>query len=69
MSPQETEQHRHRCEVRDLIKKRVVNGKTWLLGIFDQIERARGRKSLEKLKADFLDQWNKGNRGDDGLWL
>lgn len=69
MDAQATEIERHRCEVRDLIKRRVANGKIWLLGMFAQIEKARGHKSMEKLKADVWDQWQKGNRGDDGLWL
>jgi hypothetical protein len=51
--------------VRDLIKFRLKMGKkdfrAWYLS-----------KEMEWLRAiteaDFIDQWQKGNRGDDGDW-
>ena len=63
-----SEQYRHQCEVRYLLRKRKIEGRFWLIKTLNHIEKVRG--SIEPLKRDIRDQWIKGNRGDiDGLWF
>jgi len=63
---------RHRCEVREWIRRRVEKGKVegveWLRQVLRDIEKRRGEKAAQKLKDDIADQWEKGNRGALGDW-
>ena len=72
---QADDQHRHRCLVRWLIKKRIQNrndAHIWLNGYVD--DRGRHQKGWNELhpksslEADVRDQWTKGNRGTEGEW-
>jgi len=60
------EEHKHRCEVRWCIKTRMERGVNWLRQYLANDSLAPRRRELEQ---DILDQWNKGNRGDKGVWL
>jgi hypothetical protein len=65
-----SEEHRHRCEVRYLLRKRKELGRQWLVNHIELIEKRRGRVHTEFLKKDLMRQWINGNRGDiDGLWF
>lgn len=61
-----SEEHRHRCEVRQLLRERRLRGKEWL-------RQHLSNKALEqrryRLEFDILDQWKKGNTGENGIWL
>jgi hypothetical protein len=57
------QEHRHKCSVRQLLKFR----KEW--------GREKFRDYLIKYKfdkqtiADFVEQWELGNKGEDGKWI
>lgn len=74
-----SEQHRHRCEVRQVLRWRVERGLTWvrcwLDGYIDSdgrrvpsVEQARGKAAGERLRADCREQWQRGNRGAADDW-
>jgi hypothetical protein len=69
---QEEEERRHVCEVREWLKRRAAmgprDGKTWLAGVLNDIERKRGKQAAERLRGDIRRQWIAGNRGDPGDW-
>lgn len=60
------EENRHRCEVRWCIAERTKRGVNWLREYLAN-ESLASRKG--RLEQDILDQWNKGNRGEQGVWL
>jgi hypothetical protein len=73
------EQHRHRCEVRALLRWRVVEGsewvRRWLFGYTDDegkrvrgVAQARGKAAAERIHRDAAEQWAKGSRGQPGDW-
>ena len=68
------DEHRHRCLVRWLIKKRMNNrdaAHKWLYGYTDENGKFRkGWNGLHPdsiLERDSIDQFNRGNRGEG--WL
>ena len=63
------EQHRHRCEVRQLLAWRVQRGRVWLRDWLAGVEKVRGKAGRERLEADIVAQWNRGNRGKPGVWF
>jgi len=72
---QADDEHRHRCLVRWLIKKRIQNrddAYIWLNGEVD--DRGRHQKGWNelhpksRLEADVREQWTKGNQGTEGEW-
>jgi hypothetical protein len=63
-----SEEHRHRSEVRYWIGRRVENGKEWLRGTLEDIERRRGRAAANRLRYDIAAEWAAGNRGEPGDW-
>lgn len=64
--PIDEQTHKHRCLVRQLLKYRA----TWGLRKFQNwIEDPKTKKIWEPCKAEFFDQWKKGNRGDWAVWL
>ena len=72
---QADDEHRHRCLVRWLIKKRIQNrddAHIWLNGYSDDRGRhQKGWKELHpksRLEDDVRDQWTKGNQGTEGEW-
>lgn len=58
----DTETHRHRCWVRQLI----VYRREWGLQKFR--EYVKGMKAWPEIQKDFVDQWRKGNTGKDREW-
>ena len=62
-----SEQHRHQCEVRYLLRKRKELGRLWLVNQLIVIE--KHRKNIDLLKKDIRYQWLMGNRGmNEGEW-
>ena len=57
------ETHRRRCWIRQLI----VYRRQWGLQRFRDYVKAM--PAWDGLKADFAEQWNKGNTGEDGKWF
>lgn len=79
MSSADVELHRHRCEVRQVLRWRVEHGmpwvQRWLYGHQPEggmrvrgVGEIRGHAALDRLVADLREQWALGNRGADGDW-
>ena len=64
MKPTWTEEFRHQCEVRHVLKLRML-GRQPMLDYFEEVKKCR---STDKLEKDAREQWNKGNRGVHGEW-
>lgn len=62
------EEHRHRCEVRQLIAWRVERGRYWLRDWLAGVEKIRGKAARARLEQDIAQQWSLGNRGKSGDW-
>ena len=63
-----SEEHRHRCEVRQILKWRVEDRNKALAHI-ERVREQRGDTAAKQLENDCRSQWNKGNRGNKGEWL
>lgn len=75
-----SEQHRHRCEVRQVLRWRVEHGiewvRLWMHGrpespgkkrVFGVVD-FRGQAATARLQEDCRAQWAAGSRGADGDW-
>lgn len=66
------EEIRHRCEVREWMKRRALmppdQGRFWLRGVLMDIERKRGKVAAQRLTDDIVFQWKAGNRGEPNDW-
>ena len=60
-----SEQHRHRCEVRFLIRAARDRGREWVRQYLDD-KRVAGRQA--RLRADLNEQIKAGNSGQEGEW-
>jgi hypothetical protein len=61
-SESSSEEHRHRCEIRDLCRKTTDRGMGWLKSYVVDWKR------WESIREDFWRQWKAGNKGDPGDW-
>jgi len=59
-----SQDYRHQCEVRYVLQLRV-KGRQPMLDYFVEVKKKRSTDNLEK---DAREQWNKGNRGNEGDW-
>ena len=59
-----SEEFRHQCEVRYVLKLRL-KGRQPMLDYFEEVKKWR---STDKLEKDAREQWNKGNRGVHEDW-
>jgi len=59
-----SEEYRHQCEVRYVLQLRVKGRQPML----DYLEEVKKWRSTDKLEKDAREQWNKGNRGNEGDW-
>jgi hypothetical protein len=62
------EQHRHRCEVRQVLRWRTEHGREWVFKWLDALPHYRGAELAAQLRYDAVNQWNLGNRGAVGDW-
>lgn len=67
-SAADVEQHRFRCEVRDVLRIAHRKGADASDRYLLRVEEKRGTESAERLRATAKDQWIKGNRGEAGQW-
>lgn len=60
--------HRHRCEVRTLIRatREASRGRRW---VRDYLADPKVAGRSEQLRVDLNDQMDKGNTGEHGAWL
>ncbi len=59
-------EHRHRCEVRHLIRLAMEQGRERVRAYLDD-KRVAGRQA--QLRADINAQVKAGNKGEDSVWL
>lgn len=60
-------EHRHRCEVRQILKWRAEN-RDKAINYLSLVHKKRGDVVYTKLEQDCKTQWAKGNRGIKGDW-
>lgn len=63
--PDNSEQHRHRCEVRHLLARAHREGDHWLEQYVHGWKRWKG----SALQKDFWAQRKRGNKGSAGEWI
>lgn len=63
------ENYRHRCEVRDALRKFQKGGRKALELYLALVEQKRGSNAALRLRDDARDQYKKGNRGEPERWL
>jgi len=61
-----SEEYRHQCEVRQVLRWRVES-RDKAVGYLSLVRKLRNQ-GAENLECDVKDQWAKGNRGDKGEW-
>ena len=62
-----TQEYRHQCEVRTVIRWRMED-RNRALNYMEEVKKKRGKEAGEMLERDVRDQWTKGNRGAEGDW-
>ncbi len=62
------EQHRHRSEVRAVLRWRVTEGGEWVADWLSGVAQKRGQAAADRLREDCARQWRLGNRGAAGDW-
>ena len=66
--PDNSELHRHRCEVRQVLKWRTQDRNKAIEYLFLVIKK-RGDRVAQLLEKDCREQWQLGSRGDEGVWF
>lgn len=75
-----SELHRHRCEVRQILRWRQEKGRTWVHAFINGtkddhgrlikgIRQTRSDAAADRILADCAQQWGLGNDGTGGRWL
>jgi hypothetical protein len=62
-----SEQHRHRCEVRQILKWRTQD-RNKAIEYLSIVRIKRGDRTAQLLEKDCREQWTLGNRGLNGEW-
>ena len=65
----QVENHRHRSEVRDVIRNFQNGGRKALELYLALVKQKRGANSAARLRDDAREQYKKGNRGEPERWL
>ena len=65
--PDNSEQHRHRCEVRQILKWRTQD-RNKAIEYLSIVRIKRGDRTAQLLEKDCREQWSRGNRGNEGDW-
>ena len=65
--PDNSEQHRHRCEVRTILKWRTQD-RNKAIEYLSIVRNKRGDRVAQLLEKDCKTQWTLGNRGEDSQW-
>lgn len=63
------DEHRHRCEVRQVLRWRAERGAEWVREWLDGVLKHRGQHAFERLRDDCVEQWNRGHRGERDRWM
>jgi hypothetical protein len=62
------ENEKHRCEVREWIRRGSDKPAEWVKELLAGIAKRRGKPAAERLRRDIREQWSRGNRGEFGDW-
>jgi hypothetical protein len=62
-----SEEYRHQCEIRQILRWRVQD-RNKALSHIERVREQRGDAAAKQLENDARSQWNKGNRGIKGEW-
>ena len=65
--PDNSELHRHRCEVRQVLKWRTQD-RNKAIEYLSLVIKKRGDRVAQLLEKDCKAQWILGNRGEDSQW-
>jgi hypothetical protein len=65
--PDNSELHRHRCEVRQVLKWRTQD-RNKAIEYLSIVRNKRGDRTAQLLEKDCREQWTRGNRGNEGDW-
>ena len=65
--PDNSEGHRHRCEVRQILKWRTQD-RNKAIEYLSIVRNKRGDRTAQLLEKDCKTQWTLGNRGEDSQW-
>jgi hypothetical protein len=63
-----SEEYRHQCEVRYFLRIRRDDGRDAVTKRLEYIGQKRGEKAAAALLNDIRQQWERGNRGQQGDW-
>jgi hypothetical protein len=66
--PDNTEVHRHRCEVRQVLKWRTQD-RNKAIEYLSIVRKKRGDRTAQLLEKDCREQWQLGNRGETSVWF
>jgi len=66
--PDNSELHRHRCEVRQILKWRTQD-RNKAIEYLSIVRNKRGDRTAQLLEKDCREQWTLGNRGDENEWF
>jgi hypothetical protein len=65
--PDNSEGYRHRCEVRQVLKWRTQD-RNKAIEYLSLVIKKRGDRVAQLLEKDCREQWQLGNRGNEGDW-
>ena len=65
--PDNSEQHRHRSEVRQILKWRTQD-RNKAIEYLSIVRNKRGDRTAQLIEKDCKTQWTLGNRGEDSQW-
>ena len=66
--PDNSELHRHRSEVRQILKWRTQD-RNKAIEYLSLVIKKRGDRVAQLLEKDCKEQWQLGSRGDEGVWF
>jgi hypothetical protein len=66
--PDNSELHRHQCEVRQVLKWRTQD-RNKAIEYLSIVLKKRGDRTAQLLEKDCREQWTLGSRGDEGVWF
>lgn len=68
MTDTSSEEYRHQCEVRLVLRWRL-HGAWKAHQYIEDVAKQRGKEAGDRLMRDCQNQWSLGNRGEEGQWL
>ncbi len=66
--PDNSEGHRHRCEVRQVLKWRTQD-RNKAIEYLSIVRNKRGDRVAQMLEKDCREQWQLGSKGEEGVWF